>query len=396
MLGDHQVTDASSATAAIEPWPLEAFRAAGNTSARLSLAQLEHLAGFGLLAPTTHNTVPERFVFVEAEGAIELWLDRAAVLAASDPTGRQAVISLGCVLTNMLRAAAAYGIAAKAVLDTPPLADVTPYAGAGPRHTRVARLSFDAESTGPAEPRLLEAIVHRKSVRAAYDERVELGAELRSEIGARVMADYPALELHWLHTRAALLALGKLQELADTTALNRPDFCAELAAWLLEDDAPSSVGMRGREYGLSPGVVRHIRAGLLERGRLLPDELAMMARSGGIWLRQSSAACVLVAPVDDVEHWVLAGRAFEDIALALHRHGFVTAVHASLVEVHPQTMALRGQLRTRGRPLVVFRAGQPLDPADGARPRSARPPLSSVTLPSAAVGADPEAASAAV
>src|SRR5689334_22070493 len=70
-----------------------AFAAFGGSD-RLSARQLAYFAGWALLAPTTHNTVPERFTLHENEGAIGFWIDRDAVLPESDPVGRQASVSL--------------------------------------------------------------------------------------------------------------------------------------------------------------------------------------------------------------------------------------------------------------------------------------------------------------
>src|SRR5688572_12927675 len=76
---------------------------------RLNREQLRYLAWFGLLAPSSHNTVPQRYVLREDSQRIEVLADRKYILPESDPSGRQCMVSLGCTLANIQRAAAVMG-----------------------------------------------------------------------------------------------------------------------------------------------------------------------------------------------------------------------------------------------------------------------------------------------
>ena len=71
--------------------------------------QLEYLASLALLAPTTHNTVPQRMRIDAERSALHVALDRRAILPESDANGRQATVSLGAVIANACIAAEAYG-----------------------------------------------------------------------------------------------------------------------------------------------------------------------------------------------------------------------------------------------------------------------------------------------
>ena len=95
--------------APFEPWQLRILTAA-ELGALSAVERLGYLACWALLAPTSHNTVPQRFELRPEDGAIGLWIDRGAVLAESDPAGRQATISLGCAIENLLVAANARGL----------------------------------------------------------------------------------------------------------------------------------------------------------------------------------------------------------------------------------------------------------------------------------------------
>ncbi len=357
--------------------PLDAtpFGALGDRPTR---DQLLRLAGYALLAPTTHNTVPQRFEPREADGALALWVAREAVLPESDPVGRQATVSLGCVVENAVIAGAVYGL--RAQIDPLPGADrVLPRRDGEPDRVPVVSVRFRAG--GEALPAWwLDAMRRRKMVRAEYDERVHVPPALLEELGESVRALHAGLTLHVLTDAATRLFLGKFQELADNTVINRERFARELGDWLLPNDSEATVGMRGREFGLSDIAALRMHRGLRGEERLFPDETAGFAKAGHVGMRSASAVLVITVAEDDFAHRLAAGRAFERIALRLVEAGYCTAMHAGITEVEAPNLALRGRLRTRQRPTVVCRVGRPLHAADGERPHASRPPLASLLV----------------
>jgi len=359
-------------------WPVEELAGLGAGEGDAE-TQLAYLAAFGLLAPTTHNTVPQRFELLPDDAGLRVWLDRRDVLADSDPTGRQAVVSVGCVLANVELAAQSVGLSAR--VETHELAgeSLRPYDGEGDPLVGLATVHFssaDPSSAPPTEWR--ELMRRRKMVRAEYD-RAPLPDALVEELDAATAA-HEGLGLHLITDGPTKLFLGKFQELADATVINREGFARELGHWLLANDDPSDRGMRGWEFGLALEPARRFHLGLKGELSLLPDETAGFAKAGNIGMRSASAVGVLTAAADDAEHWLTAGRVYQRIALVLLREGFVAAMHAGITEVTAPNMALRGRLRTRSRPVVVFRTGRPVHPADGQRPHASRPPLASVLL----------------
>jgi hypothetical protein len=340
---------------------------------------LAYFACWSLLAPTSHNTVPQRYRLLPESRALEFWIDRAIVLPESDVDGRQATISLGCAIENALLVAKAYGFEAKLELsrDAKPL----PLAAPGPNPLPVATARFDPPATqGSAEPDLA-AVKARKMVRAIFDDRVKLDSALASELSEIVRSVHPGLTLHLIVDAPTKIFLGKFQELADTTVINRAAFARELGAWLLpNDDSRSTVGMRGHEFGLSDASATRMHLGLLGQGPLLPDETAGFAKVGSLGMRSASAVGVICVERDDLEHRIASGRAYQRLAITLVRAGFVTAMHAGITEIEAPNLALRGRLRTRQRPSVVFRIGAPLHPEDAQRPHSARPQLADVLV----------------
>jgi hypothetical protein len=348
--------------------------------ARLSRsAQLAYLAWLDLLAATSHNTVPQRFRLHPEQSTLAVWLDRAYVLAASDEKGREALVSLGCGLANVEIGARCFGLRAEITLD-PRLAErARPLAAGEPRYVEAARVRLH-----PGAERLdhawLHAILARKVVRAEYDERVALDPAVAERM-REIVAGYPGLELHLITDGPTKMFLGKFQEAADTTAFNRDTFALELGAWMLENDDPSFLGMRGAEYGLSDPVTRRMREGLLRTQTLLPYEVAGMAKAGYLGMRSASAVAVIAAQEDSAALRVDAGRAYEELALFLSQRDLSTAVHAAIVEVDAANLSLRARLRTRWRPTMLFRIGRPLDEEARRRPHAVRPPLATLMVP---------------
>lgn len=366
-----------------DPWTLRVLTgdefASHGAGDQPSAAQLAYLCWLGLLAPSTHNVVSTRFQIDAEAGAITLAVDRRRVLPESDPVGRQALVSLGCSAANLLLAARHYGWEGDASLLGASAESLRPAVANEPLHPRVLTIRFrPASSAAALGDGWVRAMLTRKVVRAEFDQS-KLDPDLPAQLAA-ITARHPALELHLISDAPTLLFLGKFQEAGDTVVVNRDRFAIELGHWLHEDDAPDAVGMRGREFGLSPAATRRMRLGLLRQGELLADETAAFAKVGYHGMRSSSAVAVITVDEDGTAQRIAAGQAYEEMALLLEQRRYCTAMHAAATEVDAPNLALRGRLRTRRRPTVVFRIGRPLREEDGLRPHSSRPHLRDVLL----------------
>ncbi len=352
------------------------FWSLGSTN-EVSQAQLHYLCQFGLLGPTTHNTVPQRFRLLPG-GILEVWLDRTFVLPASDVDGRQATISVGCVIAFIEIASQCYGLSFHTEFDSVPVTQTKTWEHQGPRYVRLARIHMQHGAQESLCFSWLHAIQKRRMVRAEYD-RSAIPEGLAERMHSQI-AKYP-VHLHFLQDSASRFFMGKFQEIAYGTVMNRQAFARELGAWLLPDDSPSPVGMRGREFGLSEETTRRVHKGLLGEGPLLPNEVAAFAKTAGLGMRSASAVAVLTSPSDDTKHRLSAGQAYAELALLLQREGLSNGMEAGITEVTSASLALRSRLMTSQRPMVVFRLGRPLHSEDKLRPHSARPVLDRAFLP---------------
>jgi len=360
----------------------EEFAALGNGGA-WSRAQLRYLASFGLLAPSSHNSVPQRFRLMPEQGCIELSIDRRSVLPASDPSGRQCLIGLGCCLANLELAGAVLGVGMRARVragadSVVPLAE--PAGEAAVVH--VVSLELFRLEAPPLGAEWLALLREHKVVRAEYDRTLPFPSALAQRLEQAVRGGPgPSLELHLLDDPSRLRALGRFQEQADRFVFEMGSFTRELGDWLLpNDDVAAPVGMRGREFGFDDGFAAHVHLALREQ-RLLPDQLAGFAKGGRLGIESSSAALVLSVEHDTPEAWIAAGRAAHRLSLECQKEGFHSAFHAALTEVEwARQMLAASVLYTTRLPAVVLRVGRPKRAEDLARPHAARPPLNDVLL----------------
>lgn len=359
------------------------FAALGSGEA-WSRGQLRYLASFGLLAPSSHNSVPQRFRLLPEQGRIELSVDRRYVLPASDPSGRQCSIGLGCCLANLELAGAALGVGMRARLLTG-AASIRPLAepAAAAAVVDVSSLELFRLEAPALGAEWLALLRDHKVVRAEYDRTLPLPSALAHRLGQALRDGAgagPSLELHLLDDPTRLRALGRFQEQADRFVFEMGSFTRELGDWLLPNDDVAPVGMRGREFGFDDGFAAHVHLALREQ-RLLPDQLAGFAKGGRLGIESSSAALVISVEQETPDAWIAAGRAAQRLSLECQKDGFHSAYHAGLTEVEwARQMLAASVLHTARVPVVVLRVGKPKRTEDLARPHAARPPLNDVLL----------------
>ena len=313
----------------------------------------EVAAEAAMLAPSVHNTQPWRLV-LHPDG-LDLFVDRDRHLGVLDPTGREAMISVGCALLNARVSFAASAatqhlavarfpdpadpdhVAATAFVAQPVTADELELAAFAPavatRHSNRRRFSGD-----PVPTDVVDALV-----RAAAAEDTTLVPVLTDE-----------------HR----IAVARLTQAADREQNADPAYRAELRRW-------TSVG-DDRFDGLGAAVVPHVD-GHSEDDVPIRDfdtrgagELPGLTRSS-----LSQRMFVLVTRDDDPPAWLRAGEALQRVLLELTTRGFVASLFTQPVEVDHVRDRLRVELGLAGHPALVIRVGwAPVSPATSRFPFS--------------------------
>lgn len=359
----------------------EEFELLKKDAQTLSQEQLLYFASFGILAPTSHNSVPERFKIIPEKTCIELWLDRTYVLPASDPSGKQAVISLGCVVKNIEIAADYYGYDSQLHVNEVPQSQITYTQSPSEQFVHVATITFLKRQSELANKKLLHTILKKKVIRAQYDESVVLPEHIIGEM-KKTVENYASLKLALITDKTVMHSIAKYQEDADRTVFEDNDFTLELGSYLLEnDDNEKPMGMRGREFGLEDSYAKRIHKGLLHEQPLLPDEIAGFARAGKVSIESSSAVAILTAADDYIPSLIDVGRAYQELVLLLCEQGFHHSVFAGIIEVEwIRSIVATTVLNTNNVLLMLFRVGKPKREKDYHRSRSARPMIYDVLL----------------
>jgi hypothetical protein len=321
-------------------------------ASRETHALFESLVADATMAASSHNTQPWRFEI--GEDRIRILPDFARRCSVVDPDDHHLYASLGCAAENMVLAAATKGWHA-----------VVEVRRSGNAHAVEVMLK---PGTPVASP-LADAIARRQCTRAAFEGRQVSADELalieRAASGAGVS---PILitERVKLESVADWVAQGNAVQLRD------PRWREELISWIRfnEREARRSLdGLWSRTSG-NPEMPR-----VLSR-LLLPLVLTPRSqnRQDVAWITGSAGVLVFVSDVDDVAHWVEAGRCYERFALQATALGIRNAFINPPVEVG----ALRSQFATwlgvgSKRPDLVVRFGYGPE-----MPRALRRPLGEV------------------
>jgi hypothetical protein len=372
---------------AFESWSLpvlelEQFRQLDRGCAHVvGTRQACYLLGFSLLAPSTHNTVPQAYRMDLARARIELWLRREHVLPASDPEGKEALVSAGCALENLSLAAAQFGIACS-WHPAPDLSwgSVTPAKHSSP--VRLGHVELAPASSQPDPPlrrATLRGMLQRRMVRSEFDPSHRLPAQLHAALGQA--CEGVAVRLRIFESATDKFAWGKLDELAMKHKLEERSFRHELGAWLLPNsDDHSPRGMRGREFGFEDRLSCELPAQLRDELPMAVDQLTFMSRAGRVGLCSAGAVCVLSCSNPSPPAALAAGLALQRCLLAAGRHGWVGALHTGICHVpHARSMS-RATLLKSCHPDVILRLGKPLHAADAHRAPASRPRLEDVLL----------------
>lgn len=272
--------------------------------------QLYYLIGYGILAPSTHNTQPWRFVVTE--GNLHIYLDMTYQLPEADPIGRYIFISLGTCVFNIQVAAAHFGLNLE--VDSSNLELEAPYVVLSP-----------SDKTSDAKlAKLFPAITKRysdKQIRVQDPLSATEVASLRSIVGTG------KVELAVITDHASILKLADYYYTAAASYANVPAFGRELSGWLRSNTSSAFDGMPGLSSGLSNGQAIVGKNAV----KLVPKSISVLARKYHR-LVQTSPALGVVYSENTPQDWVNVGCYFEHLALVATAGGMSLTPLAAITE----------------------------------------------------------------
>ena len=318
-------------------------------------------------SPSAHNTQPARWRFLPG-GRVHLLEDVSRRVPFADPTGKDAMVSLGAAFEGMSLALSCRGLGLRA----PDLADLDlgdPTEGGatdgGPYRLVASTTLVEA---GAREP-LAEFVTLRRSYRGRFQADPSVLKSVRS------LADTQE-GLSVIDAPTEIADLARAHDRSSYRFLEIPELQAELYAWLrftpahpdwqrdgLTADcmAMSFLEARAAVMLFRPGMFRVLK--LTGLGRLATAEAGATR----------SAAALLVLHQGQGAGWFEAGRSFYRIWLELTRRGLSACPMSALADDLDECASLRTRcgLEPDASVINVFRVGKA--PPDGA-PKSPRLP----------------------
>ena len=301
----------------------------------LSTLQAKWVVEQACLAPSIHNTQPWQFSWDGKH--FGLYADTARGLTATDPDGRELVLSCGAALFNLRLA--------------------------------LRKVGYDAHVAAlpdKKDPRLLARIVPTEALPATVEERREFAAMLRRHthrggfdddaLAAGLMvhlqraAEIEGAELVYLSDPGQRRHVLTLARAAERAMLNDLDVQSEVEAWTPTPESRRRDGVPTAAYARRPiAQVDDLPQRDFDQNRGHGTEVAV-ARAPGV-------IGVIVTPSDLQEDWLRAGQALERLLIVAAERGAFAAIHSQLTEVRHLRDELRRELLAAGHPQLLLRFG---------------------------------------
>lgn len=294
---------------------------------------------YAILAPSSHNTQPWRFVIDGDE--LLICADRTRSLPNIDPYDRELVISCGAALFNLRVALAHFGVPVEiATFPQSSEPDV------------VARIAFP--DRGPPLKDLadlFEAITMRTTNRGQFFEQ-SVAESLIEKL--KRAAETEGVDVSFARELPERQRIAALVAQADRRQFDDIRFRRELASWihpLRKDDGmpASSQGFHTLVDFATPIAALAVRTFDLGNG---------VAAAHGQLACGSPLLVVLSTLLDNNEGWITAGLGLERLLLTATKEGYSTSYLNQPIEVSEFRKALADEMNVEGYPQLLLRVGR--------------------------------------
>lgn len=303
-----------------------------------SVSEFRKFIGYGILAPSGHNTQPWKFKVTQNE--IQIHPDFHRSLPIADGDNHALYISLGCAAENIILAAENAGYRT----DLKIVKDIT-----GIEFISITLSPIDKKK----EDELFQYIQERQVTRNAYTHEKVSSEDLKILFDS---AKIPGVEVR------SFIAQNEIRELehfiieGSNHQFRNSDFTNELVSW---------IRFSKKEIEHKRDGIWHASMGFPKTGRLLGSlimkKLVSSASEAKRWkkLVKASAGFILfIAEENDVKHWVNMGRAFQRFGLTACKLGIHHAhVNMPCEEVEVRRKMTKSLNLGTGHPLLLIRFG---------------------------------------
>lgn len=281
-------------------------------------------------APSLHNSQPWRFRL--RGGGIEVKIDPARRLPASDPHDWAARIACGAAVFNLRLALAVAG--------TPAEVRLRPYPTE--RDVLVRLEPVEPRPPTPTERQLYDAIARRHSNRAPFFPN-PVPTDARWALVEAARAENAWLEL--VIGSGPVAAVAEIVREANRALQRDAGYRAELARWIRREPAPD-------------GVPSSAAGPVAEPHDLLPQRpFGDRSRAPGRDFEAEPLVAVLGSAHDTVGDQLAAGQALQRVLLTATDKGLAASMYSQPIEVPSAREQLRLALGRFGSPQMVIRIG---------------------------------------
>jgi len=295
--------------------------------------------GYAILAPSSHNTQPWRFIINGDE--LLVCADRTRSLPNIDPFDRELIISCGAALFNLRVAFAHFNVPVE-IATFPQSSDPD----------IVARIIFP--DSGPKLndlAKLFDAITKRATNRGPF-----VAEDLPNTVIDRLKTEaaLEGIDLAFAQTLAERERIAALIAKADRRQFDDPHFRRELAGWIhpsrKNDGMPAdSQGLRVLTDAATPIIAMAIRTFDFGNGVAATHE--KLARG-------SPLLVVISTPMDNDEGWLSAGLGLQRMLLVATQEGYSTSYLNQPIEVPDLRGRLASEWSIAGSPQLLLRIGR--------------------------------------
>ncbi len=293
--------------------------------------QIRFLIGYGILAPSTHNTQP--WLFEVAGNRLILKINPSLMLPQADPSGRGLQISLGCCVANISVAAGHFGLDVDCAWSE---AEVT--------------LVFSKSAKIGVRDALFDGITKRYSAKLAY-ESSPLWVEHKSALLS--IEDAGGSQLTLLTDVSDIQKAAESQRQATLDFAGNKAFFKELGQWLRATNTKMADGMPGFVVGATNAQSVVMKTVIPRFG----PAVKIMAKKDASLVGGSSAVGFITTDTDTKKAWFDAGRHYELLALQATVLGISMTPLAAQIESSKARPKLSKVFSLPGKPQIFFRVG---------------------------------------
>lgn len=275
----------------------------------------------GTLAPSTHNTQPWLFEFVD-DNSVNIMPDWQKKLPATDPNNRNLYISLGCVLTNIIASAGYFGFKVDEKI-------------ANTKEEYFIRLTFEESKKSDKKLSLAELaseITKRFSDKSSY-EMDEVPPKFLKNASQQIST--LGFSLKFVTTVKKRKRIADLYLQAGFGFAKNPSFRKELGNWLKRNDTVDGEGMPGFVASLS--LVQSIIGKKLMK--LLPPLPKVQVRKDAKHLERGPIIGMISSDKNTPCEHILTGKKYQELSLMSVKNGLSITPMTALIEnpeYHPE------------------------------------------------------------